>query len=450
MELYGKERVRNEIETARFALNYLKKKGAQARITLAKGVINTFSVLNGKADKLQRSNDRALNIQIYYKQRYGSFSTNRLERGELERFLENGLYATSLVESDPARALPPEQLYYSGENPDLGQFDPSADFIPAEKKREIAFEICSQMEGKSKYLVSAESEYNDYMDYQYIIDSQGFEGDTLQSDFDVSAHCSVKESGDARFESYWFESSLNFNNLEYKKCGRRALERGLEKFNPHKIGSGRFNMVVENRYASRLVSPIFNALSGASIQQKNSFLSESLGKRIFGKNVTFIDRPHRYGMAGSRYFDFDGVATKEITFIEEGVINNFFIDSYYARKLNMEITAEGPSVPELLCGADGGGEFAGTKEMIARLDEGILVTGFNGGNCNAVTGDFSYGIEGFYFKSGEIIHPVREMNITGNIVSLWNNLAAAGSDPLKWAKWQIPSLAFYNVNFNGK
>lgn len=84
------------------------------------------------------------------------------------------------------------------------------------------------------------------------------------------------------------------------------------------------------------------------------------------------------------------------------------------------------------------------------MGNGILVTGFNGGNCNGATGDFSYGIEGFLFSGGTIIHPVREMNITGNVVSLWNNLAAVGKDPLKWAKWQIPSLAFENINFNGK
>ena len=203
--LYGIDNNRNEIECARFVLDYLKRKGAQARITLNKGRINTFSVLNGKQDKLQMSNDRALNIQIYSRNRYGAFSTNRLEKNELEKFLDNAVYATSLVEEDDARTLPEEKLYYRGENPDLGQFDSSITAITAERKKEIAYEICSQMEGKSKYLVSAESEYNDYIDYQYIIDSQGFEADVIQSAFDVSAQCSVKENGDARYESYWFE-----------------------------------------------------------------------------------------------------------------------------------------------------------------------------------------------------------------------------------------------------
>ena len=109
--LYGIDNNRNEIECARFVLDYLKRKGAQARITLNKGRINTFSVLNGKQDKLQMSNDRALNIQIYSRNRYGAFSTNRLEKNELEKFLDNAVYATSLVEEDDARTLPEEKLY---------------------------------------------------------------------------------------------------------------------------------------------------------------------------------------------------------------------------------------------------------------------------------------------------------------------------------------------------
>ena len=41
------------------------------------------------------------------------------------------------------------------------------------------------------------------------------------------------------------------------------------------------------------------------------------------------------------------------------------------------------------------------------------------------------------------------MNVTGNLVSLWNGFLAAGSDPRRCAKWQIPCLMFGDVDFNG-
>jgi PmbA protein len=88
------------------------------------------------------------------------------------------------------------------------------------------------------------------------------------------------------------------------------------------------------------------------------------------------------------------------------------------------------------------------QTILQECSSGILVTGFNGGNCNPVSGDFSFGIEGFAFSKGKITHPVREMLITGNMVSLWNNLIAAGSDYRKSARWQTGSLAFENVSFS--
>ena len=86
--------------------------------------------------------------------------------------------------------------------------------------------------------------------------------------------------------------------------------------------------------------------------------------------------------------------------------------------------------------------------LIRFCGNGILVTGFNGGNCNPVTGDFSFGIEGYAFSRGKITHPVREMLITGNMMTLWNSIIAAGTDARECTRWQIPSLAFENVSFS--
>ena len=87
--------------------------------------------------------------------------------------------------------------------------------------------------------------------------------------------------------------------------------------------------------------------------------------------------------------------------------------------------------------------------LIASLNKGILVTGFNGGNNNSTTGDFSYGIEGFLIENGKLTQPISEMNITGNLVTLWNNLLEVGNDPRQSSSWKIPSLLFDGVDFSG-
>lgn len=88
------------------------------------------------------------------------------------------------------------------------------------------------------------------------------------------------------------------------------------------------------------------------------------------------------------------------------------------------------------------------KDILDLCGSGILVTDFNGGNCNSATGDFSYGVSGFLFENGKITSPIDSMLITGNMTDLWSNLLAAGSDPVPGMGRQVPTLAFRDVTFN--
>ena len=88
------------------------------------------------------------------------------------------------------------------------------------------------------------------------------------------------------------------------------------------------------------------------------------------------------------------------------------------------------------------------RDILDLCGSGILVTDFNGGNCNSATGDFSYGVSGFLFDNGKITSPIDSMLITGNMTDLWSNLLAAGSDPIPGMSRQVPTLAFRDVTFN--
>ena len=440
-----------ELDLAKEALEISLASGAQqARVTLNMGMQNAFAVLDGKLDRLHMTNDRSLYIQLYSNGRYGVFSTNRMDKGELKHFIKEAVTASSLLAEDKCRTLPDKELYFKGEEEDLLQFDPLVLTMNPDEKKRMAFEAYREMEGKSDLVVSANAEYGDYIDYQYFVDSQGFEGEILQSGFSISAECSVKGKSNARPEAWWYDSAMLFQEFNPHGCGGIALNRALAKLSPKKIKSGKYKMIVENSCSSRLVSPIFSALNGSNIQQNNSFLLNKLGERVFPEHMNIIDTPHLKGMSGSRYFDSEGIATQERKIIDNGVVNTYFINTYYANKLGVKATIESASVPTISSmGYQPEYQDMSLEQMMKVIGNGILVTGFNGGNCNETTGDFSYGVEGFLIKNGEIAHPIREMNITGNMINLWNNLLFSANDARKCTRWQIPSLAFDAVDFTG-
>jgi PmbA protein len=431
-------------DTARWAMEFALKNGCQAcRISLNSGSEVSFEIRDMKIDRLQQASTNSMYISLYADGRYGSFSTNRIDRKELEMFIRNGIDSTKYLTEDLSRKLPDASLYYKGGSPDLELYDATFNTIQADDKVKLAMQVCDEIMGKDSRIVSAESSYSDGENFRYLIASNGFEGESSGSNFSLSGSVSVKGEGDARPSSYWYDSSLYFDLLIKEGIGTRALERTLRRLGQKKIASAQLPMVVDYTVATNLLNPMITAIYGSEIQQKNSFLPDKLDQKVVSEKMNLTDEPHLMKTSGARYFDGEGVATRKMPVFEQGVLKTYYIDTYSADKMNVPQTIGGPSVLTMPAGEKN------AEGLIGSLSKGIYVTGFNGGNSNSTTGDFSYGIEGFLIENGKLTQPVCEMNITGNLLTLWSHLTEAGNDPRTSSSWRIPSLLFDGVNFSG-
>ncbi|MDL2265331.1 TldD/PmbA family protein [Parabacteroides sp. OttesenSCG-928-G07] len=429
---------------AQWAMEYALKNGCQAsRINLYAGSNTSFEVRDMKIDRLQQASESGMNILLYVDGRFASYSTNRLDKKELERFIKEGIEATRFLAEDKARTLPDPSRYYKGGMPDLQTYDSKINSIQPDDKLGLAMSTCEEIMGKDERIISAETSYSDGDSASYIIASNGFEGESSTSSFSLVGSVSIKGENEVRPSGYWYDASLFYDSLIKKGIGTKALERTISRLGQTKIKSGKYPMLVDNMNASRLLSPLIDALYGSSIQQNNSFLLNKLNEKVLGSNVSLFDEPHMIKAPGARYFDNEGVATKQMSIFENGILNTYFINTYSANKLNMDPTISSPSIITMKMGDKN------QDQLVASVNKGILVTGFNGGNSNSTTGDFSFGVEGFLIENGKIVQPVSEMNITGNLLTLWSNLIEAGNDPRLSSSWRIPSLLFNDVNFSG-
>ena len=425
-------------------MDYALKNGCQAsRVSLYNGSSCDIEVRNMKIDRLQQASENGLTIHLFVDGRFGSFSTNRLDKQELEKFIKDGIETTRFLAEDKARTLPDPALYYKGNGTDLQLLDPKFDKIDPNEKVTLAMSVCDEIMDKDQRVIAASASYSDSKSFSYMVASNGFEGETANSSFGLSSRISIRGEGDARPESYWFESSLFYDTLIKKGIGTKALERVLRKLGQKKVASGKYQMILDNMNSSRLLSPVVEALSGSAIQQKNSFLLDKLNQKVLGSKMTLIDDPHQPKAAGARYFDREGIATRKMSIFDQGVLKTYFIDTYSGNKMEVKPTISSPSILTMKQGN------SSLESLIASVNKGILVTGFNGGNCNSTSGDFSYGVEGFLIENGKTTQPISEMNVTGNMITLWNNLAEIGNDPRNSSNWRIPSLLFNNVDFSG-
>ena len=426
-------------------------------------------MLNGELDKVTHSADRSIYIYIYADGRYGTFSTNRLEEAELEDFIGKAISMVKMLGEDACRTLPAADR--TAKDAKTGRELDLYDEIYAECSSEsrlkrsedlsIYRELMASRDAEGFItgdshpykLISEECEYSESFEDNYVCDSQGFEGRHTETSFSAFCEMTIEDCEGNKYSGFWWEATPKQHELGLKECSRNALNKAARQISPKARRGGRYKMVVDCNAASRLVSPIFTALNASSIQQKMSFLDDSIGKRIFPEGLNIMDLARTAGKAGSRLYDTEGVATTNSPIIENGEVKRYFVNTYMSNKMGIEPTVEDISRPCVMPYLDGkaltlGEKDLSLKDILQHCGNGILVTGFNGGNCNPATGDFSFGVEGFAFSKGKITHPVREMLITGNLTELWNSLIAAGTDARSCARWQIPSLAFENVSFS--
>jgi PmbA protein len=435
--------INEKYNLADLVIQHALKSGAeQVSVNINENRSNIIEIRDQKIDSLKESNKNALSISLYVDKKYSSHTTNRMNKEELFRFVDGAIAATRFLAEDEFRSLPDPELYYKGGGSDLNTFDPKLDSVDAKTKIDIANQALNEVYKKDDRIISVTSNYTDSISNGVMMTSNGFKGETGNTMVSLYVFVSLK-SATGRPNDYWMDRAIFFDKLKTTDIGKKALERTINKIDPKKIISGKYNIIVENLVAPNLLSPVLGALQGSSIYQKQSFLTGKENKPVASPLLTAYDDPSILSGFGSRLFDDEGLAAVRRPIIEGGVLKSYYIDNYYGRKLGMKPTSGSNSNVVFNTGT------RGMKEMIGSMDKGVLITGFIGGNCNGSTGDFSYGIEGYFIRDGKIIHPVNEMNITGNMNQFLFNLAEMGMDTREDRTVKTPSMLFKNIDLSG-
>ena len=435
-----------ELDFVREALRMARRHGAQkARATYSKSEEDLVATLDGEVDRVTHCADRSLSLALFVDGRFGSYSTNKLEPAALEAFIAKAVEATRMVAPDPFRDLPdPARCCRDALTGDeLGLVDSAREAITPAERQAIALKA-SVFHADAR-IISEEGEYSDSIYETVVMDTNGVCCLHRETSFDYGVEITV-ESGGEKYSGYWWDTSSDHRALDAPACGRRALERAVGQIGSAPVRSGRYTAVIDAEMASKVVSPLLRALSGYAIQQNSSFLMDSVGRKVFPEGFTLVDVPRIPGQTCSKFFDSEGVATVEAPVIERGVVKEYFINTYMAGKMQLAPTVEDATRPKVLPWPHAGLD---RDAILRQCGSGILVTDFNGGNSNPVTGDFSYGIEGYLFEKGRIVRPVSGMLMTGNLLTLWSRLLAAGDDARPCQTKLIPTLAFGEVDFSG-
>jgi PmbA protein len=255
----------------------------------------------------------------------------------------------------------------------------------------------------------------------------------------TGAEYSVTALGDT--SSGWAKaSSPRWADLDAKAGAQIAVRKALASARPREITPGKYTVILEPAAVLDLIGFLVWDFGGLPVMDQRSFLSDRVGKKIFGDNITIHDDVFHFLQTGMP-FDGEGVPRRRLTLVERGWVKNLVYARQSAARWNREhpageratATGHGFALPNEYGEAPvnvviAGGEMP-VERQIAETERGILVTRLwyireVDPYQKILTGMTRDGT--FLIENGKLAGGVRNLRFNQSMVEMLNQVEALG------------------------
>ena len=228
-----------------------------------------------------------------------------------------------------------------------------------------------------------------------------------------------------------------FDIINPREVGISAAKQAVTMAGAGYCPAGVMPVAIENAFGG----VIFHEACGHSLEAsqvaygQSQFTMDKLGTQIANPKVTAIDDGTVPGWWGSINFDDEGTPSQRNVLIENGILKNYMIDKFNARRMGMEPT--GSSRRESYAHTPtsrmtntyiAAGEDK-NEDIISSIEYVLYAKAMGGGSVNPVTGDFNFSVnEGYIIRNGEICEPVRGAALVGKGSEILHNIDMVGTD----------------------
>ncbi len=394
----------------------------QAEVSCSEDSGLNVSVRMGEVETVESTRDRAIAVTVYFNGRKGSASTADLREESLAATVDQACAIARHTEHDPAAGLADAELMAT----DLRDFDSWHPWdLQADQAVDLALaceqagrDVDARLENSDGASASSGSTVAVYAN------SHGFIGRERSTHHSLGCAL-IAGRGEQMQRDGWYDVALAAGDLEPATAiGRKAAERAISRLAPRQIATGEYPVLFSSEVARGLIGHLLGAVSGGALYRRASFLLDSVGTQLFPDWFAIHEQPFLPRGFRSSSFDAEGVATRESSLVDAGVLQRYVLGSYSARRLGLQTTANAGGVHNLQVASNSGDQQA----MLGGMGRGLLVTELMGQGVNAITGDYSRGAGGFWVEDGAIQYPVDGITIAGNLKSMFAAIEAVGSD----------------------
>lgn len=410
-----------------FVIREAQRQGAdaaEADVSVGDGLTATARM--GEVETLEHQRDKGLSLAVYVgapgSQSKGSASTSDLNKTALTETVRAALSIARNTKADPCTGLADADRMAT-DIPELDLYHPWAINPQTALERALACEQAAR-EVDERICNSDGASVSTMAGASYYGNSHGFRGGWQFSRHSLDCAVIAKDENGMQRDG-WYTQARDANNLEaVETIGRIAGERTVSRLGSRRLSTRSAPVLFEADVARSLFGHFIGAVSGGNLYRRSSFLLDKRGEQIFPDFMHIHEQPHLPGAMGSAAFDDEGVATRARDLVTDGVLQDYVLSSYSARKLGLETTGNAGGVHNLTIDPGKHDLHALMREM----GTGLLVTDLMGFGVNLTTGDYSRGASGFWVENGEIAYPVEEITIAGSLADMFRRIAEVGSD----------------------
>jgi PmbA protein len=426
-------------------LEMAKKVADQVEVYSLHETSDVIRFENAKLKEIESKVQDGISLRIIKDGKLGfSYTKNLINR---EGLLENALHSLRggvEVLFDLPRTIDP---------PSVNSYDPSIEDLSNGTIVDECQRVCHGLISRTKGQINLGS--SRHVSGIRVINSHGT---------DLSARSSFYSFGaEILYPGSYAAINRQTVHKTFKRTPEDDIEFILSLYNAsqkevHPKGGGmKVLFLPEALYA--LVWRIQSATSGRNIYQKVSPVMEKRGEKLLDEKLTLYDDPLSDRMPGARTFDDEGTACRTLSIINQGVLENFYYDLFYAGKLKVSPTGHGYKISmwggetvsfrpspalEHLYMRPGKKSF---KDLLSLMDKGVIVAGAMGAHSgNILNGEYSIGLSpGLYVEGGEVVGQVKDAMVAGNVFETMKHIIEMEDTLHPGYTGVFPAVLFENV-----
>ncbi len=388
------------------------------------GAAKSVQIERGAIRRFTDTSNSGIGVRVIKNKAIGMTSTTIFTPESIEKIVKDAYSLASISPPDPNfSSLPMDE----NTPPEIkNRYDPTIFDFSVEDYTELIIQSIDEARTRDDAIISGN--FSAGYGERYIINSLGL--DRKSASTSVSGYLSVKiQEGEDVGNAYYYDSTPLIKNFDYIKIGKEAAERAQKQLGSQKISTTTLPILLDPDSSYGTISTILaNGINGFSVYNRTAFFVDKIGDRIAADTLNITDDPFYPGGTDSSAFDDEGVVSKKISLIKDGILQTFITDSYTAPLVGLENTGHAsrgsfssrptPSPYSLKIGE---GDVP-KDELISDLKEGILLIGspiFSMGDNPQISAQIN---QGYYVKDGEIQHPVKNAVIGGTVFEIYEKI----------------------------